>query len=94
MYRESLGENEGMLFIFDEETIHAFWMKNTLIPLDAVWISSDYKIVDIQTMTPCKESLCSNYIPAGISKYVLEVNAGVAQKMGIGKGNKVSVKLN
>src|SRR3989344_7461514 len=55
MYRESLGENEGMLFIFEDEEIYPFWMKNTLILLDIIWISSDLIIVDIKKVVPCAE---------------------------------------
>ena len=55
MYRKELDKNKGMLFIFDKEGIYPFWMKNTLIPLDMIWIDSNNKIVFIaQNVQPCK----------------------------------------
>ncbi len=76
MLRESLEEGMGMLFIFEEEDFHAFWMKSTLIPLDVIWIGEDEKVVDVQTLQPCKTEECPNFRPAKKAKYVLEVNAG------------------
>jgi hypothetical protein len=82
MYRESLGENEGMLFIFPYEGIHPFWMANTFIPLDILWINSSMEIVYIEeNVPPCTktgrlQSLCPSYKPEGYAKYVLEVNGG------------------
>ena len=77
MFRESLEKNKGMLFVFDYEEKHSFWMKNTLLPLDIIWISKDKKIVDIQAMQPCTEDPCKSYQPIANSKYVLEVGAGI-----------------
>ena len=76
MFREKLKENTGMIFIFDYEGKHSFWMKNTLIPLDLIWISTDKKVVYIQTLQPCKSDPCPSYKPEIDSKYVLEVDAG------------------
>jgi len=52
-----------MIFIFQEEKKHSFWMKNTLIPLDIIWIDYNGKIVDIQTAKPCETAICPNYDP-------------------------------
>ena len=77
MYREELDEGHGMLFIFPKESPHSFWMKNTLIPLDIIWLSEKKEIVDIQTVPPCKpDTNCQSYKPKVAAKYVLEVNAG------------------
>ena len=82
MYRESLGENEGMLFIFSSEGKHLFWMANTYIPLDIIWINSDMKVVHIEkNVPPCiqpikLQNLCKLYKPEDYAKYVVEVNAG------------------
>lgn len=86
MYRESLDEDRWMLFIFQNEWIHSFWMKNTLIPLDMIWINkTDWgnKVVDIQTAQPCKTQECEIYTPAWDSLFVLEINAWLAEKYGI-----------
>src|SRR3989344_9084142 len=79
MFREHLAQDRGMLFIFKNSGRHSFWMKNTLIPLDVIWINSDLKIVDIKTLEPCAESLCESYTPAENSLYVLEINKDLAQ---------------
>ena len=93
MNRETLEKNEGMLFIFDEEGLHGFWMKNTLIPLDAVWISSDLRVVDIKRMEPCLREPCPVYIPKGNAQYVLEIPANTAQEWKTQMGDTVSVGI-
>ncbi len=83
MYREELDENKGMLFLFMKEEYHYFWMKNTLIPLDMIWIDSDKKITYIyENAQPCKTEYCENIIPKGKALYVLEVNAGEVERLG------------
>jgi len=74
MYRESLWDNEWMLFIFDQIWTYSFWMKNTLIPLAWIRLDSDLKIVDIIQMDPCKTDECPSYKPKSEAKYVLEIN--------------------
>jgi uncharacterized protein len=74
MYRTSLDAGKGMLFVFDSESYLSFWMKNTLIPLDMIFISADKKIVDINhAAQPGDETPFTARAPA---KYVLEVNGG------------------
>lgn len=78
MFRESLPQDEGMLFIFDEESEKVFWMKNTLIPLDMVFFDSNWTVVEVKRgVLPCKDDPCERYksLPA---RYVLEVNSGAA----------------
>ena len=67
-----------MLFIFQQERPQSFWMKNTLIPLDMIFISADLVIVDITTMNPCKTDPCPDYTSKQPARYCLEVNAGYA----------------
>jgi hypothetical protein len=74
MYRESLSDNDWMLFIFEESWIHSFRMKNTLIPLAWIRLDSDLKIVDLIQMDPCKTEQCPSYKPQSEAKYVLEIN--------------------
>jgi uncharacterized membrane protein (UPF0127 family) len=90
MYRQSLGNDCGMLFIFDEEESLTFWMKNTMIPLDILFISSDLMIVDMTTMHPCTFDPCPVYISKQPAKYALEVNAGYLHSHGIKTGDRVS----
>ena len=84
MFRESMPENRGMLFIFDADAPRAFWMKNTLIPLDMVFIDENMTVVDVLTAEPCKADPCPSYKSHG--KYVLEINAGLAEKYGVKSG--------
>jgi hypothetical protein len=89
MFRKSLPENEGMLFVFNKEDRYNFWMKNMLIPLDFIWISRDKRIIDIMTgVEPCVDA-CGNLIPKEKAKYVLEVNSGFVNKHKIKLGYKV-----
>ncbi len=94
MNRESLDADKGMLFIFDKEVIHSFWMKNTLIPLDMIWINSNNEIVYIKKYAqPCEAMPCESFNPGKISKYVLEVYGGTVDKKGINVGDKVTIKI-
>ena len=80
MSRTQLDESAGMLFIFDSEDYHQFWMKNTLIPLDMIFIGKDFRIVEVKNAVPCKEEPCALYRPPKPAKYVLEGNSGLAAK--------------
>jgi hypothetical protein len=93
MHRESLGENDGMLFVFEQEGKPGFWMKNTLISLDMIFIDSNNKIVDIMTAVPCEKEPCKSYTPKAEAKYVLEVNAGFAEKHNIQIGDEVKLNI-
>ncbi|MBT3348979.1 DUF192 domain-containing protein [bacterium] len=75
MNRHVLPQNGGMLFVFDAPKIHSFWMKNTLIPLDVIWISSEKKVVDFQKLLPCESEPCPIYSPSEKSQWVLEIGA-------------------
>ena len=74
MYRESMSDENWMLFIFDKMWTYSFWMKNTLIPLAWIRLDSDLKIVDIIEMDPCKIEQCPSYRPKSEAQYVLEIN--------------------
>lgn len=96
MYRKYLASDTGMLFIFPNESHHSFWMKNTFIPLDIIWISADKKIVYIEeNVQPCKkfspmQDTCPTLSPSQNSLYVLEVNAGWADKNEVRVGDMVA----
>ncbi len=91
MFRTSLDENSGMLFIFKEQAERTFWMKNTLIPLDIIFINKDLEIVNIFDAIPCEKEPCALYSSQG--KYVLEVNQNFSIKNKIKIGQKVRLKL-
>jgi len=91
MFREQLPENQGMLFFFDDMQPRGFWMKNTLIPLDMIYVDEDYKIVEIKhNVQPCEKDPCPSYISLP-AKFVLEINAGLSEKKNIQVGDYVKV---
>ena len=89
MFRDSLPDNAGMLFIFEEEGLYSFWMKNMRFSLDIIWLDLNKKIVDIkENIPPCSES-CEILNPGNKAKYVLEVNAGFTRRNKIKAGEAV-----
>ena len=87
MFRKSLANDRGMLFIFGQSRIPSFWMKNTLIPLDMIFISPEGVVVDVIGNTqPCTKDPCPQYVPKAEALAVLEVAAGVAESHGIEEG--------
>lgn len=92
MYRSSIPENGGMLFIHDAEDIQSFWMKNTYISLDMIFINAQKEIVTIHAGTePLKEWSYASTAPA---LYVVEVNAGYCTRNAIQLGDKIEFLLN
>lgn len=86
-YRRELAENRGMLFLFGQEREQTFWMKNTPIPLDMVFINADKKIVGIvQNAVPFSLDTRSVSLP---SQFVLEINGGLSRRYGIQSGDRV-----
>lgn len=93
MYKEKLEENKGMFFIYKKEDIYSFWMKNTLIPLDIIWINKDNKVVYVnKNSQPCRQVICPSINPNLKAKYVLEINAGLVDKYNIKPGDNVEMK--
>jgi uncharacterized protein len=86
MGRTSLGKEEGMFFIFEDEGIHGFWMKNTLLPLSIAFIDREGKIIWIADMQPLT---LSTHNPPGPVLYALEMNKGWFAKNGIKVGDMV-----
>lgn len=92
MYRDSLGKNKGMLFIFPEESTYAFWMKNVKFSLDIIFIDNRGKVVDIISADPCNEDSCDYYLSNKPAKYALEVNKGFAGEHNININDLVQFK--
>ena len=90
MYRSSMDEHQGMWFIFPEEAPRFFYMRNTEIPLDIIYLDKDKKVVSIaKNARPYDETSLPSEKPA---MYVLEINGGLSDKWGIEKGDRMEVK--
>lgn len=91
MYRRSMEENKGMLFIFKNYKTHRFWMKNTLIPLDIIYLDSSRKITKIYKNTiPFSEKGLPSEAPV---KYTIEVNSGFTEKYGINVSDRINYTI-
>ncbi|MDT0608088.1 DUF192 domain-containing protein [Croceitalea rosinachiae] len=92
MYRESMEIKQGMLFIFPETSVHSFYMKNTQIPLDIIFINEKLEIASFQKNTrPFDEKGLSSQVPI---KYVLEINAGLVEKWSLEVGDRIKYSEN
>jgi uncharacterized membrane protein (UPF0127 family) len=88
MFRQSMPENEGMLFVYKEPQEMSFWMRNTFIPLDIAFVDADGIILNIHQAKPLDDSI--HYRSAGAAKYVIETNQGWFSRNGIRPGDKVT----
>lgn len=100
MFRESISKDKGMLFIFPEEELYGFWMKNTKMALDIIWLDSNGKVVFISHDTqPCQEGeeqqevTCPTIMPDSPAKYVLEINAGMAESIELEVGDILTINV-
>jgi len=93
MHRQNLDENKGMLFIFPDSKPRSFWMKNTFIPLDIIFIDEDKKVINIAEAEPCKTLACEFYFSEKPAKYVLEVNKNFSQQHNILPGTEMNFDL-
>ena len=89
MNRESLDEDEGMLFVLFEPSTGGFWMKNTSIPLSVAFFDQAGKILSILDMDPCEADPCPTYDPGVPFWGALEVNQGAFEKWGVRKGDVI-----
>jgi len=92
MFRTSMRPDHGMLFFHKPPGSYSYWMFQTLIPLDMIWLDTDRRIVEIvRDAPPCKTqaSQCPSYGGTKTSKYVLELAGGMAQKYGLQLGQQV-----
>lgn len=87
MFREKLGKNEGMLFLFDEPAYHAMWMKNTPLPLSVAFVDGNGHILNILDMEP---HTLDQYYAAGPALYAIETNKGWFAQRSIKPGDKVA----
>ncbi len=94
MNRDYMEPGTGMLFIFESEGRQNFWMKNTLIPLDMIWIDKGHRIVHIESnVPPCESDPCPVYGTTHDALYVLELNAGEAEAAGLKLNSVFEMRL-
>lgn len=92
MDRTSMPADHGMLFVFAQQSPQSFWMKDTLIPLDMLYFDKDRKLVSMQlNAPPCKGMPCPEFPSNVPAKYVLELNAGTAMKIGAKVGDVLTI---
>ena len=90
MFRESLPEKTGMLFLFPDRDTHHFWMKNTMIPLDMIWLDGAGKVIFVSADTPpCRADPCPSYGPEVPATSVLEIAGGMAKKERVTVGSSL-----
>ncbi len=90
MFREHLAPDHGMLFVFDDDREREFWMKNTLIPLDLLFFDAQGRLIAMQpNVQPCRQPHCPSYPSHQPARYVLELNAGSAQRLHLQLGEQL-----
>ena len=94
MFRPSLPEDRGMIFIFGRPDFHGIWMKNCRFPIDIVWLDEESRVVHLaESVPPCKTDPCPVYQPLRRASYVLEMGAGQARREKAVVGAKLSFEL-
>jgi uncharacterized membrane protein (UPF0127 family) len=93
MMRTDLAADHSMLFVFPDEEPRWFWMKNTLIPLDILYFDARRRLVSVQAnVPPCKADPCPSYPSNRPARYVLELPAGTAAKIGVMVGDELAIE--
>ena len=81
MFRDALPQDRALLFVFEDSSFHAFWMKNCRFPIDIVWLDSQRRVVHVAERVPaCRRDPCPSYRPLRRALYVVEMNAGQAER--------------
>lgn len=96
MFREELGEDEGMIFVYDEAERRSFWMKNTLIPLDMIFVDSERTVDSIKKADPepgVPDEELESYESKGPAQFVIEVNQNYSERHGITEGTEVVLEV-
>ncbi len=94
MFRPSLPEDRGLLFVFDAPDFYGFWMKNCRFPIDMVWLDEEKRVAHVaEAVPPCKTDPCPTYEPLRRASYVIELNAGQARREHVVVGASVTFAL-
>jgi uncharacterized membrane protein (UPF0127 family) len=90
MFRKSIPDDYGMLFVFETESTQAMWMKNTFIHLDIIFLNKHRQIIDIYlNVPPCEQEPCMSYVSRSPAKYALELKGNYSKKLNIGIGDSI-----
>ena len=90
MFRKTVAPDFGMLFVYKDDQTRSIWMKNTLVPLDIIYLDRDKFVVDMYlSAPPCKGEPCETYPSRKPARYVLEIKAGRAKEMNLKSGDRV-----
>jgi uncharacterized protein len=92
MDRESLPANAGMVFLYQDDAVGGYWMKNTLIPLSIAFFAEDGRILRILDMEPCRADPCPVYEPGVVYRGALEVNRGAFRRWGVSEGDRIRLE--
>ena len=93
MFRESVPAKTGMIFVFRDAAPHQFWMKNTMIPLDIVWLEGSGRVLFVSANTPpCRADPCPTYGPSVPAANVLEIAGGMAAKEKVTVGSRIKIE--
>jgi uncharacterized membrane protein (UPF0127 family) len=94
MFRPSLPDDRGLLFVFEQADFHGIWMKNCRFPIDILWLDEERRVVHLeQGVPPCRADPCPVYEPLRRARYVVELNAGQARREGAHVGTRLSFEL-
>jgi uncharacterized membrane protein (UPF0127 family) len=94
MFRPSLPEDQGMLFVFEELDFHGIWMKNCKFPIDILWLDEEGRVVHLaESVPPCRADPCPVYQPLRKAAYVVELNAGQARREKVVLGSRLTFQL-
>lgn len=92
MFVDELPDDQGMLFVFRREAPRAFWMRNTRIPLDIIYLDAEFQVVTIiKNAKPCRTQRCPSYPSVKPAQYVLELNGGMSDQLGLEVGDVITV---
>ncbi|HEY7906616.1 MAG TPA: DUF192 domain-containing protein [Wenzhouxiangella sp.] len=92
MFVDELPDDQGMLFVFRREAPRAFWMRNTRIPLDIIYLDAEFQVVTIiKNAKPCRTQRCPSYPSVKPAQYVLELNGGMSDQLGLEVGDAITV---
>ncbi|MDH4197624.1 MAG: DUF192 domain-containing protein [Candidatus Aminicenantes bacterium] len=94
MFRENVPADQGMLFVFEAEAQHSFWMKNTKVYLDMLWLDGGRRVIHIERQVPpCVTDPCPSYGPQLPARFVLELRGGEADVRGLAVGDRLEFVL-